>query len=67
MYVRSMEEKREEEMRQQFRDDIKFFLSKDQFNLNDFHERVTVSVHLSNQFVGSSEVQVNAEVDAVWK
>ena len=56
MYVRSMEEKREEEMRQQFRDDIKFFLSKDQFNLNDFHERVTVSVHLSNQFVGSSEV-----------
>ena len=42
-YVKSMEERREEEMRKAFRDDIKFFLSKEEFNLFDFQERVTVS------------------------
>jgi NADH-quinone oxidoreductase subunit D len=31
------------EMRKAFRDDIKFFLSKEEFNLFDFQERVTVS------------------------
>ena len=35
-YVKSMEERREEEMRKAFRDDIKFFLSKEEFNLFDF-------------------------------
>ena len=43
-YVKSMEERREEEMRKAFRDDIKFFLSKEEFNLFDFQERVTVSL-----------------------
>jgi hypothetical protein len=41
-----MEERREEEMKKAFRDDIKFFLSKEEFNLFDFQERVTVSSHL---------------------
>lgn len=41
-----MEERREEEMKKAFRDDIKFFLSKEEFNLFDFQERVTVRTHL---------------------
>lgn len=38
-----MENRKEEQERKAFQDDIKYFLSKEQFNLHDFHERVLVS------------------------
>lgn len=38
--VKSMEERKEEQDRQAFVDDINYFCAKEQFNLYDFHERV---------------------------
>ena len=38
-----MEEKKKEEEERAFREDIDNFLSKQEFNLFDFHERVMVS------------------------
>ena len=39
-----MEEKKEDDERKAFNDDINYFLSKESFNMNDFHERVLVSL-----------------------
>ena len=39
-FVKSMEERKEEQDRKAFQDDIKYFLSKDTFSVHDFHERV---------------------------
>ncbi len=39
-FVKSMEERKEEQDRKAFQDDIKYFLSKDTFTVHDFHERV---------------------------
>ena len=38
-----MEDRKEEKDAQAFREDIQYFLAKDEFNLFDFHERVLVS------------------------
>ena len=43
-FVRSMDERKEEQDRKAFVDDINYFLSKDQFNFNDFHERVLTAL-----------------------
>ena len=46
-YLAELEKKaKEEKEAQAFREDIDYFLSKDEFNLFDFHERVLVSVYL---------------------
>lgn len=37
-----MEERKEEQDKQAFQDDINYFLSKENFTLFDFHERVLV-------------------------
>ena len=37
-----MDERNEEKEKKAFQDDITYFLSKEQFNLYDFHERVMV-------------------------
>ena len=42
-FVKSMEDRKEEKDAQAFRDDVDYFLSKDEFNIHDFHERVMVS------------------------
>lgn len=39
-FVKSMEERKEEKEQKAFQEDIKYFLSKDTFNIHDFHERV---------------------------
>jgi len=39
-----MDDRKEEQERKSFADDIQYFLSKEQFNLYDFHERVLVSM-----------------------
>ena len=39
-FVQSMEERKESQDNKQFKDDIKYFLGKEQFNMHDFHERV---------------------------
>ena len=39
-FVKTMEERKEEQDKKAFQDDIKYFLSKDTFNVHDFHERV---------------------------
>ena len=46
-FVKSMQDRKEEKDAQAFRDDVEYFLSKEEFNLFDFHERVMVSI--SNQ------------------
>ena len=47
--MKSMEDRKEEKDAQAFREDIQYFLAKDEFNLYDFHERVLVSsFHLTN-------------------
>ena len=38
-----MDERKEDQERKAFVDDINYFLAKEQFNLFDFHERVLVS------------------------
>ena len=38
-----MEDRKEEKDAQAFREDVDYFLSKENFNLFDFHERVMVS------------------------
>ncbi len=43
--MRSQEEKEEENQAKAFAADINYFLSKEQFNFYDFHERVVVSLH----------------------
>ena len=40
---KSKEEKDEDQQNKAFADDINYFLSKEQFNFYDFHERVLVS------------------------
>jgi hypothetical protein len=40
----NQEEKQDEKQNKAFADDISYFLSKEQFNFYDFHERVTVSL-----------------------
>ena len=42
-FVKSMEDRKEEKDAQAFREDVDYFLSKEDFNLFDFHERVMVS------------------------
>ena len=42
-FVKSMEDRKEEKDAQAFREDIEYFLSKEEFNMFDFHERVLVS------------------------
>ncbi len=42
-FVKSMEDRKEEKDAQAFREDVDYFLSKEDFNLFDFHERVLVS------------------------
>ena len=39
-FVKSMDDRKEEKDAQAFREDIEYFLSKEQFNIFDFHERV---------------------------
>ncbi len=41
-FVKSMDDRREEQEAKAFTDDIKYFLSKETFNMFDFHERVLV-------------------------
>ena len=43
-FVKSMDDRKEEKENQAFREDIEYFLSKDEFNLFDFHERVMHSL-----------------------
>ena len=43
-FVKSMDDRKEEQEKKAFVDDINYFLAKEQFNLYDFHERVLVSV-----------------------
>ena len=43
-FVKTLEERKEAQENKQFQDDIKYFLSKETFNLHDFHERVLVSL-----------------------
>ena len=38
--MKSMEERKEDNEKKAFQEDIKYFLSKDQFSIHDFHERV---------------------------
>ena len=38
-----MEDRKEEKDAQAFREDVQYFLAKEEFNLFDFHERVLVS------------------------
>ena len=38
--MKSMEERKEDNEKKAFQDDIKYFLSKDTFTVHDFHERV---------------------------
>lgn len=45
-FVKSMEDRKEEKDAQAFREDIEYFLSKDEFNIFDFHERVLVGESL---------------------
>lgn len=40
--MKSMDDRREEQEAKAFTDDIKYFLSKETFNMFDFHERVLV-------------------------
>ena len=42
-FVKSMDDRRQEQEQKAFSDDIKYFLSKESFNMFDFHERVLVS------------------------
>ena len=42
-FVKSMDDRREEQEQKAFSDDIKYFLSKESFNMFDFHERVLVN------------------------
>ena len=42
-FVKSMDDRKEEKDAKAFREDIEYFLSKQEFNLFDFHERVLVS------------------------
>ena len=44
-FVKSMEDRKEEKDAQAFREDVEYFLSKEEFNLFDFQERVLVSTH----------------------
>ncbi len=46
-----MDERKEDENMKAFQDDIKYFLSKENFNLYDFHERVLVSFWLLGTFL----------------
>jgi signal recognition particle GTPase len=39
-FVKSLEDRKEEQDKKAFQDDIKYFLSKDTFTVHDFHERV---------------------------
>ena len=39
-FVKSMEERKEDNDKKAFQDDIKYFLGKDKFTVHDFHERV---------------------------
>jgi hypothetical protein len=43
----NQEEKQDEKQNKAFADDISYFLSKEQFNFYDFHERVTVSLFVN--------------------
>jgi len=45
-FVKSMDDRRQEQEQKAFSDDIKYFLSKESFNMFDFHERVLVSSRL---------------------
>ena len=45
-FVKSMEDRKEEKDAAAFREDVEYFLSKEVFNLFDFHERVLVSHHI---------------------
>ncbi len=49
-FVKSMEDRKEEKDAQAFREDVDYFLSKEDFNLFDFHERVMVSNRNQYQF-----------------
>ena len=44
---KSKEEKDEDQQNKAFADDINYFLSKEQFNFYDFHERVLVSIRFN--------------------
>jgi hypothetical protein len=44
-FVKSMDDRQQEQEQKAFSDDIKYFLSKESFNMFDFHERVLVSSH----------------------
>ena len=39
-FVKSMEERKEEQDKKAFQEDIKYFLAKETFTVHDFHERV---------------------------
>lgn len=45
-----MEERKEEKDRKAFQDDIKYFLSKDNFSVHDFHERVLNGLQQKSTF-----------------
>ena len=44
-----MEDRKEEKDAQAFREDVDYFLSKEEFNMFDFHERVMVSGVMKRQ------------------
>lgn len=50
-----MEDRKEEKDAQAFREDVDYFLSKEEFNMFDFHERVMVSV-MKNKLIDLTDV-----------
>ena len=47
-FVKSMDDRKEEKDAKAFREDIDYFLSKQEFTIHDFHERVLVSPNKHN-------------------
>lgn len=49
-FVKSIEDRKEDKEKKAFQDDIQYFLSKDQFTLHDFHERVIKGLSQKSSF-----------------
>ena len=48
--VKSLEDRRDDKEKKAFQDDIQYFLSKDVFNLFDFHDRVLKGLDQKSSF-----------------
>ena len=64
--MKTLEDRKEEQEKKAFQEDITYFLGKETFTMHDFHERVLVTTTSHLTSIARFEAKVHSEVNGLW-